>query len=70
MQLAMYVRWYLTGEMGGANLVAMGDGLATDGAGGHLAFLAGCHVSARQQEHRPATSLAHQTRGERVVLGG
>ena len=47
-------------EEEGPNLVAVGDGLVAERAGGDLAFLAGCHVSARQQQYRPATSLTHQ----------
>ena len=54
----------------GVNLVAMGDGLLTEGARGHLTFLAGCHVSTWQQEHRPATILTHQTCGKRSIQRG
>ena len=55
---------------GGVNLVNMGDGLLAEGASGHLTFLTGCHVSTRQQEHRPATILTHQTSGERSIQRG
>ena len=40
------------------------------GAGGDVAFLAGCHVSTRQQEYSPTTTLTHHTRGEGNILRG
>ena len=40
------------------------------GAGGHVAFFTGCHVSTRQQEYSPTTTLTYHTRGEGTILRG